>query len=110
MRFTPIIVGMNTTSPTLIEVKGRFDVHRLDDFRGSTRGADAVLLDMAETDFIDTHALNALAELDEALAGALVLAGPAPVVQITLELTGRSLRYFASRTEAQEALTMAVAA
>lgn len=72
---------------TAIAIVGRFDVHRIDELRAAAHNADSLLVDASRTDFIDIHALDALEDLGRQIPVTLV--APSPVVQITLELTGR---------------------
>ena len=85
---------MNTTKPTVITMAGRFDVHRLGELRAAARHADAIVIDVSETEFFDVHALDAVEDLSRARHGAVALAGPSLLLRITLEITGRHLSHY----------------
>ncbi len=84
----------NPNSKTLLlEIAGRFDAHTVDKAKSAwltNEAASHIIVDLSRTTFIDSMGLATLVsglKLAKQRGGTLILARPADVVQVILELT-----------------------
>ena len=104
-----LIVTQPTSESLLLEIKGRFDAHTVDQAKSawlSNTAATNIVVDLSQTSFIDSMGLATLVsglKIARQRGGTLILARPADVVQVILELTTMN-QVFVITSSVEEAL------